>query len=459
MKTNRLFNHTTLVATGCILLAACTERELGPVLPESNTFVAPAISNGTTATSAILLPANASAVYEEFKWAKADYGISLSTNYTLEVDDNEDFANPQKLAEGSITSISVSVEDMNDALLALGLPGFQEATVKLRVRATINGYSAAPLFSQVITRVATTYQTSECGKYCTVGIIGDATPGGWDVDTDMRLLDATRVDKNTWTTTIYLVGGKKAKFRASDAWEVNWGAAGFPSGTGTQNGADITIPTTSYYKVVFNDNTGAYTFTPQATPVFAAMGVIGTATPGGWDSDTDLTKDPNDPHVWTGTITLTTGDAKFRADNDWANNWGSNTAPSGFGIGNGPNIPVTGATYFIRFNDATGEYSLNAQNRSTPYVKLGVIGPAQSGGWDADTDMTRDPTNPFLWSRIITLADGDAKFRADDAWAANWGASAFPKGTGAADGANIPVKAGTYFITFNTGTGEYYFLK
>jgi hypothetical protein len=64
-----------------------------------------------------------------------------------------------------------------------------------------------------------------------------------------------------------------------------------------------------------------------------------------------------------------------------------------------------------------------------------------------------------MWSKIITLTDGVTKFRADDGWDVNWGASDFPGGIGAAGGPDIPTKGGTYFVTFNTGTGEYYFLK
>jgi hypothetical protein len=41
----------------------------------------------------------------------------------------------------------------------------------------------------------------------------------------------------------------------------------------------------------------------------------------------------------------------------------------------------------------------------------------------------------------------------------NWGSAIFPSGTGVQDGSNIPTLAGTYFVTFNSGTGEYSFLK
>ncbi len=439
---------------------SCADESVGPVLEDSNTFVAPSLKNETTsATTVELLPDNASKTYEEFSWERANYGLQVSTAYVLQVDKTDAFENPKTLAESSTDKAAVTVEQMNNAMLALGLPGFEESQVFIRLKSSINGITNDPLYSAVITRKAKTYQNSECGNFCTVGIIGSATPGGWDVDTDLRLADATKADKSTWTTVIYLSTGA-VKFRAMDDWTTNWGSANFPNGTGTQGGSDIPVANAGYYKVTFNDATGAYTFTALTTPTFASVGVIGSATAGGWDSDTDLVKDGTNPHLWTGTVTLATGEVKFRADNAWTNNWGAKTAPSGFGFLNGDNIPVAVAgTYAVRFNDATGEYALMPSSGATAFPTIGIIGTAQDGGWDTDTDMIKNPANPFLWSKIITIKDGEAKFRANNDWANNWGAGKFPSGIGTQDGANIPTKAGKYFVTFNSGTGEYYFLK
>jgi hypothetical protein len=344
-------------------------------------------------------------------------------------------------------------------MLKLGLPGFEEATVYLRVKSVMNGIENEPLFSAAIERTATTYQSSECGNFCTIGIIGNATPGSWDNDTDMRLMDPEKIDKSTWTVTLYLIGGNAVKFRASDAWDVNWGSSAFPNGTGTQGGMDIPISTSGYYKIIFNDATGEYSFTALAGTTFTSIGLIGEQS--GWGADIgDLTQDANDDHVWTGTIALTAGELKFRADDDWANNWGATTYPSGYGTGGGPNIAIpTNGTYFVYFNDATGEYLFGPAANKDAFAALGIIGSATDGGWDSDTDLTKNPANPFKWSKIITITDGEAKFRADDDWAVNWGASAFPGGIGILNGANIAAGGGTYFITFNTLTGEYFFLK
>ena len=49
------------------------------------------------------------------------------------------------------------------------------------------------------------------------------------------------------------------KFRQDGNWAKNWGSSDFPSGTGTQGGADIPVPFGSY-DVTFNYETGAYNF-------------------------------------------------------------------------------------------------------------------------------------------------------------------------------------------------------
>jgi hypothetical protein len=446
--------------TMLVLVAASCETDIvKPILSDDTAFTAPALTNSTTSAATVLLPENEDDPYETIQWSKSEYdGMALATTYTVEIDNDEDFSSPKVLATTINTTTTITVGQLNDQMLSMGMPGFQEGTVYIRVRSVITGQDNPPLISAAIQRVATPFQNSDCGAYCTVGLIGSASPGGWDVDVDLRLSDATGVDKRTWTTVVYLNTGA-VKFRAMDGWDINWGSAAFPTGTGTQNGPDIQIPTAGYYRITFNDESGEYTFQALTTPTYATVGLIGPAQAGGWETDTDLTQDPTDPHVWTGTITLVDGEAKFRADDAWTMNWGGSTENSGWATKDGPNVPVTGATYAIRFNDATGEYAFMVQNRATPYASMGLIGPAQAGGWDADTDLTKNPANAYKWSKVLTVVEGDSKFRADDAWTANWGNTTFPSGKGIGDGPNIPTKAGTYFITFHSGTGEYTFLK
>jgi hypothetical protein len=276
-------------------------------------------------------------------------------------------------------------------------------------------------------------------RFPSIGIIGSATPGGWDTDTNME-------DKGNGTFEVVLdfVDGE-AKFRANDSWDQNWGASDFPEGIAVQNGPNIPV-TAGRYKVTFNPSTGAYKFEPDAG--IQSIGIIGSATPGGWGAETAMRN--NGDGTYSAVLGLLDGEAKFRANNDWAINWGASGFPSGTGTQNGPNIPVTKGLYLITFNPATGDYSFAP-------ASIGLIGSATPGGWSDDTNLTPDAANPAVVTLTVTLTDGEAKFRANDDWKFNWGANAFPGGTGVQDGPNIPVTAGTYNVTFNVNTGAYIF--
>lgn len=436
-----------IMGLGFVLSSCFEEQEIGPVIGDSSTFVSAELLNDATANPTVLEPDNASDTFEIFEWTKSNFGVNIPINYSLQISSDVDFTDPIVLETTAGTTASITEDDLNDLMLEMGLTPYEQSDVWFRVASVTQ---IDTLYSAAIQRSATGYRLSECGDYCTVGIIGSATPGSWGTDTDMRLADASGADRSTWTVTLYLNVGE-VKFRANDGWDINWGEGG------VMGGPNIQIGTAGYYKVTFNDKTGEASFTSLAAPTYTSVGVIGDATPGGWGADTDLTQNANDPHVWEGTVTLGDGEIKFRANDSWDVNWGSDTYPSGYAVGNGPNIPVEAGTYSIWFNDVSGRYMI--MNDGTKYTSVGIIGSATANGWDSDTDLIKSPINPYEYSARITLSDGEGKFRANDSWDNNWGGSGFPTGIGSKNGPNIPVPGGTYVVSFNSGTGEYRFLK
>lgn len=182
----------------------------------------------------------------------------------------------------------------------------------------------------------------------------------------------------------------------------------------------------------------------------SSVGIIGTATPGGWDADTDMERISDDE--WRLEITLTTGLAKFRADNDWTINWGSNEFPAGTGVQGGADIPVVAGDYVVTFNSLTGEYLFDVNS------DISIIGSATPGGWDNDTKMYRDEADSNKYFLEVDLIVGELKFRTTGSWDINWGSLDFPAGVGVQNGANIPIPAVLrYRIDFNKSTGEYLF--
>lgn len=113
-----------------------------------------------------------------------------------------------------------------------------------------------------------------------------------------------------------------------------------------------------------------------------------------------------------------------------------------------------------------------------PFVEVGIDGSATPFGWQTYIAMQQDRDDAAVWRITLDFVDGEMKFRADQAWAVNWGSSAseaaldgegdawsfvgdvdraFPRGTAQLNGSNIPVRAGRYELTFNTETLEYSF--
>ena len=87
------------------------------------------------------------------------------------------------------------------------------------------------------------------------GIIGSATPGGWDEDTDMSY----NAETGAWEITVALTGGMEYKFRANDDWAINYGDDG-GDGLLELNGGNIAIDRDGVYKVSLFLNQPDFTF-------------------------------------------------------------------------------------------------------------------------------------------------------------------------------------------------------
>ena len=176
------------------------------------------------------------------------------------------------------------------------------------------------------------------------GVIGSATPSGWDDETALVYEPALR----TWTGGVHLVPGE-FKFRANHSWDYNYGGTGEFLVAGGDN-----IPASlegDYYFSLDLSHPLAYTYVAQL------WGLIGSATPGGWDNDTDMIWDAAN-HAMTITLDLVPGDIKFRANNDWAVNLGG--TPDNLTQG-GDNIPIAEAgnyTIKLYLTGQTGHFTI-----------------------------------------------------------------------------------------------------
>lgn len=177
------------------------------------------------------------------------------------------------------------------------------------------------------------------------GIIGDATPGGWDGQTALAYEADLNVLKGTFAMTV-----GEFKFRANDSWSYNYGSDE-ADGNLRFDGSNIPVEVEGDYAITLDLST-PHAFTYSAN----RWGIIGNATPGGWDADTFMSWDA-EAEVFTVTADLVAGEVKFRANADWAVNFGGDWPALTPG---GDNMVIADAgNYTLTLDPWTGEGSIN----------------------------------------------------------------------------------------------------
>ncbi|SNR53396.1 SusE outer membrane protein [Lutibacter agarilyticus] len=179
------------------------------------------------------------------------------------------------------------------------------------------------------------------------GIVGDATPIGWPGDTtppDEQLVYDSYSD--TWKVIIKLSDGE-IKFRANDAWDLNYGDTG-ADGILEPSGDNIAV-TAGNYLITIDFKTLEYTL--EEIPNI--WGIVGDGTPIGWPDDNNpvpddkLTIDFSTDDVWVlKAFPLSDGEVKFRANDSWDLNLGD-TGADGVLEPGGDNIQVVEGIYDI----------------------------------------------------------------------------------------------------------------
>jgi hypothetical protein len=284
-------------------------------------------------------------------------------------------------------------------------------------------------------------------KAQTISIVGTGV-NGWPPTTGPEITLST-VDNITYKISNLRITTGLVKFRQDGGWTNSWGGSTFPSGQGIFDGPNI--PTVAgTYDVTFNRINATYTFITSTG--FPSIGIWGPAVNsqlGFGGADIDMTTTDGIIYTLSG-FYFSSGNAYFRQDNASNFVWGSVPFPTGTAVLGGPTITVGGGEWFVTFNRLTGEYRF-------VYPSIGILGTALNGFNAVDIDLTT--TNGFDYSiNGLTLANGEVKFRKDNLWTSNWGSIGFPIGIGTQDGANIPVTAGTYNVTFEKSSGKYSFI-
>ena len=127
------------------------------------------------------------------------------------------------------------------------------------------------------------------------------------------------------------------KFCTQKNWNgTNYGGAFF----GESEDNIMMTQEAGFYQVDVDLSAKTYTLTPFT------IGIIGSATPKGWDGDTNMTYNPEERCWELMDVELTDGEMKFRHTNDWSLSWGGEL--DNLTTQNGPNIAVAAGTYDIK---------------------------------------------------------------------------------------------------------------
>lgn len=309
----KIFSKVFSTIAAVMLFAACKKD---PVLTYLDVVTFPAELTAS-AGSVTLSASNDDSSVITFSWPAVAFKIKAPVTYKLQLDLPADTVGTSAWANAVTIDLGNDVlgksflgADLNSiALTELGLVADSVNTVVARVVATLD----RPVYSNAVAFNVKPY------KAATLNVL--YVPGeyqGWDPATAPVIAEAAS-RPGMYEGYYYMPGSgtKYFKFTSAPDWNhINYGDGG--NGTFSTDGAaaGLSVPDGGYYELTANLNTNTWTATKTT------WSIIGDATPGGWDTDTQMTYDEAN-QVWKVAADMTAGGSfKFRANNAWEIDFG-----------------------------------------------------------------------------------------------------------------------------------------
>jgi hypothetical protein len=305
-----------LIATASLSLFSCN-KDGDQYNLQAGRFPANVLT--VSAATVVLAPATENSVAATFNWGGADFGKQPVVSYTLQLAKPADTANNWGAAKtftiaSNTNSYAFISKDLNGLLNGMGLTPGVANTIVSRIKADVNQFNGAAsaiasVYSNTVVQKITSYAL-------TLYVPGDYQ--GW---TPAAAPQLSPVDGKPGLYEGYVnmagAGQHYFKYTNSPDWDhTNYGDGG--NGTFSTDGlaAGLSVPDGGYYYLTANLNTNAWT----ATKV--VWGILGDASPGGWDNDTHLTYDATSQTWKVTAIMKKNGSFKFRANDAWALDFG-----------------------------------------------------------------------------------------------------------------------------------------
>ncbi|MEZ4792530.1 MAG: SusE domain-containing protein [Gelidibacter sp.] len=400
----------------------------------------PVITSPDNGFSIVLSDATPDDTAVTVEWEDPDFNTDptntqVSINYDVEVAlAGTDFAAFASL--GSVDdahTLAVTHSDLNSAAITAGLVAEEMGSLDLRIKATIVTASGnMERYSDSITMDVTPYSTS--AGLSTWGVVGSGY-NNWGAFADAPFY--TTQQPNIIVSYVTLVTGE-IKFRENNDWGSNFGDTG-ADGTLDNGGDNIVVSAAGTYKITINFNDNTYTMEQYS------LGIVGSGYNdwGNAGPDAKFYYDYTTDTFKVG-VKLLDGEVKFRLNNDWGTNYGGSGGALSL---NGSNIAVTAGYYTVTVDFNNSTYSIVADDI------LGVVGSGYNDWGNAGPDFALTEVNPDIWvGDIVTLIDGEIKFRINNDWGTNYGGSG---GSLSLNGSNIAVTAGLYRVRIDLANSTY----
>lgn len=284
---------------------------------QAGSFQSNALS--ASVSTLVLAPAKENDTVLVFTWSGADFGKQPVVSYSLQLATPADTAN--NWATGKTFTIGSNQlrytfigKDLNNLLNGMGLAPGVSNKIAVRIKADV------PQFNGAASSIASVYSNTLVQQITSYGLAlyipGDYQ--GWNPAAAPQLAPVNG-RAGLYEGYVYMAGSGQHYFKYTNApdWNhTNYGDGG--NGTFSTDGlaAGLSVPDGGYYYLTANLNNNTWTATKTT------WGIIGDASPGGWNTDTQLSYDVAN-QVWKVTADMkTNGSFKFRANNAWALDFG-----------------------------------------------------------------------------------------------------------------------------------------
>ena len=263
---------------------------------------------------------------DRFVWTSANFDQDVAITYTLEIAAaGTEFAEPVSL--GSVVgenSLSVSVETLNNAVMATGAAAFEPAQFDVRVKASVND-TFEPLYSEAITIGVTPYTSVVPSLYLVGHPQAYYGVGEWSPENGLEMRYIGDGVTKLYEAYVKVAPGNGLKF----VDELSWNGGNFGVIDGAQDGNLKNGSDSGDLKIAETDGEGLYyiqvdidNLTYKAVKM--NWGIIGAATPSGWGAETPMNYNFAE-NRYELTVDLTVENMKFRSKNTgdyiYSNEW------------------------------------------------------------------------------------------------------------------------------------------